>query len=228
MTAAKALNVILLGPQGAGKGTQAAALQARLGMVHIASGEVLRAAKNSGTELGRSAKQYMDAGELVPDEITIALLLEQISGAEGASGILLDGFPRTVAQAEALDAALAARGGAVDLAVELVAPLDTVRRRLMGRLTCRTCGAVYNVRSRPPKVAGVCDIDGGELYQREDDYQEAIDRRLAIWREQNQALTGHYEKRGILFPVDADRAPSLVTDTIVGLLERHRSTVRGG
>ena len=201
------MNIILLGPQGSGKGTQAALLNERIGVVQVASGDVLRAAIHSASTLGLKAKSYYDVGELVPDEIVIGLLIEAIDQVPVETDVLLDGFPRTVVQARALDAALADRGSAIDKVVELLLPLDVAKERLSGRLVCPTCGAVYNERTRPPRVPGVCDIDGGPLYQRADDYPEAIEKRLKIWERENDALVGYYESRGILERVDAQRSP---------------------
>ncbi len=216
------MNVVLLGPQGAGKGTQAQALKTRLGLVQVASGDVLRAAIREATDLGLQAKRYYDAGELVPDAITVGLLLEAIHAVPQEHDVLLDGFPRTVAQARALEEALADAGERIDLVLELRAPLEVVQERLLGRLICRTCGTVYNVRSRPPKTPGICDLDGGELYQRADDYPEAIEKRLRIWEQENGQLVQYYDARGILHPVDANRSPDAVTADLVALVESAR------
>ncbi len=211
------MNIILLGPQGSGKGTQAALLNARIGVVQVASGDVLRAAIQSASPLGLKAKSYYDVGELVPDEIVIGLLIEAIDQVPAGTDVLLDGFPRTVAQARALDAALAERGSAIDKVIELRLPLDVAKERLSGRLVCRTCGAVYNERTRPPRVPGVCDIDGGPLCQRADDYPEAIEKRLKIWERENDALVGYYESRGILERVDAQRSPEDVSSDLLAI-----------
>ncbi len=219
--------MIMLGPQGSGKGTQALALAVRLGLAHIASGDVLRAARSGGTPLGNEVRRYMDAGDLVPDEITIRLLIDTVKAREGTSGVLLDGFPRTVAQAEALDEALAQQGKRVDKVIELLVPLDVVKQRLASRLTCRTCGAVYNTLTNPPQVSGVCDLDAGELYRREDDYPEAIQKRLAIWEEQNAELTRYYDAGGIRVQVNGDRPPAEVTEDLVAVLQDSDSPVTG-
>ncbi len=212
------MNIILLGPQGSGKGTQAALLNARIGVVHVASGDVLRAAIQLATPLGREAKTYYDAGELVPDEIVIGLLIEAIDQVSDGTDVLLDGFPRTVAQAQALDAALIERRSAIEKVVELRLPLEVAKERLSGRLVCRTCGAVYNERTRPPTVAGVCDVDGGPLFQRADDYPEAIEKRLRIWERENDALVEYYASKGILTPVDAQGVPEEVTQRLLTVL----------
>lgn len=217
------MNIVMLGPQGVGKGTQAQALHARTGLVHVASGDVLRAAIRAGTPLGRAAQPYYDAGELVPDEITIGLLLEEIRTVPPDRDVLLDGFPRTVAQARALDEALERAGERIGLVVDLRAPLDTVKARLEGRLVCRAGGHVYNARTRPPRVSGVCDIDGSELYQRADDYPEAIERRLQIWRRENDDLVGYYEGRGLLRAVDANHPAEALTDELERLLREGSS-----
>lgn len=211
------MNIILLGPQGSGKGTQAALLNTRIGVVQVASGDVLRAAIQSASPLGLKAKSYYDVGELVPDDIVVGLLIESIDQVPAGTDVLLDGFPRTVAQAQALDAALAERGSAIDKVVELRLPLDVAKERLSGRLVCRTCGAVYNEQTRPPRVPGVCDIDGGPLYQRADDYPEAIEKRLKIWERENEALVGYYESRGILERVDAQGSPEDVSSDLLAI-----------
>ncbi|MDQ3855420.1 MAG: nucleoside monophosphate kinase [Chloroflexota bacterium] len=212
------MNIVILGPQGSGKGTQAFALRSRLGLAHIASGDVLRAARASDTELGRAVRKYYDAGELVPDEITVQLILEAIEAHADSDNVLLDGFPRTVAQAEALDTALRARGERIELVINLVAPLDVVRERLASRWTCRTCGAVYNLLTMPPKIPGKCDLDGGELYQREDDNPEAIQRRLSIWERENSELLAYYADRTRVVDVDANRPPDAVTEDLVSVI----------
>jgi adenylate kinase len=207
-----------LGPQGAGKGTQAGALRELAGLVHVASGDVLRAAIREGTELGKRAKVYYDAGELVPDEITVGLLLEAIHRAGPGADVLLDGFPRTVAQARALDEALARGGERIDMVIELQLPLEVAKERLGGRLICRAHGHVYNVRTQPPKVLGVCDIDGSELYQRADDYPDAIEKRLHIWEREHAQLLEYYRPRELVRTVDADRPPDEVAADLAGLL----------
>lgn len=210
--------VVLLGPQGSGKGTQADLLEQRLGLIHVASGDVLRAARAGDSELGATVRRYYDAGELVPDEITIQLLLQAIREASDRGGVLLDGFPRTVLQARALDAALSAEGERVGCVVDLTAPLDVVRERLVGRMMCRSEGHIYNTATNPPRVAGICDVDGSELYQRPDDYPEAIAKRLAIWAEENGALEEYYRRSGVLRTVDANRDRREVADELVALL----------
>lgn len=218
------MNVVLLGPQGAGKGTQAALLVERTGLVHVASGDVVRAAIREGTALGLEAKRYYDAGELVPDTLIIGMLLEVIATVAPGRDVLLDGFPRTVVQAEALDAALAEAGEGIDLVIELRLPLDTAKERLSGRLICRVCGEVYNERTRPPKAPGICDNDGGELYRRADDYPEAIEKRLRIWESENTPLVAYFGRRGIVREVDAARTPEVIAVELVALLESRASS----
>lgn len=213
---------IILGPQGSGKGTQAAVLRDRLGMLYIASGDVLRSARASDTELGAVVRRYMDDGHLVPDEITVRLILDIMTKAPADRDTLLDGFPRTVAQAEALDEALTEQGRRIEVLIELIAPLEVVQGRLQSRLVCRTCGAVYNSITAPPKVEGKCDVDGGELYRREDDNPDAIDRRLAIWERQNTELLEYYDGRVEHLRVDADRTAAAVADELVDELTRHK------
>lgn len=186
-----------------------------MNLMHISSGAVLSRARTSPTEIGEAVKRYYDAGELVPDEITVQLMLAAIHDNLDADLVLLDGFPRTRAQAEALDAALAQQGESIGAVIELVAPMETVRTRLLGRLVCRTCGELYNTLTNPPRTPGVCDNDGGELYQRPDDTPEAIDRRLDIWSRENSDLVAYYDQQGIVHKVDADRP----VEEIVGDIE---------
>lgn len=219
------MNVILLGPQGSGKGTQADLLAERMPLVHLASGDVLRAARASESELGAEVRRYYDAGELVPDEITVRLMLAAIQEHLDAETVVLDGFPRTVEQAQALDAALAQEGERIDSVIELTAPLDILRERLAGRLVCRSCGTVYNVYSNPPKVSGVCDVDGGELYQRSDDTPEAIDRRLSIWERENTDLVSYYQGSVGVDEVDANRSMEAITDDLESLLRSRQASL---
>jgi len=214
------VNVILLGPQGSGKGTQAAELETRLGLRHIASGDLLREARELDTPLGRLVKKYYDAGELVPDDVVIELIVQEINKHLNGQGVVLDGFPRNVTQAQALDKALASNGRQIDKVVELVAPLEVVKKRLTGRLICRTCGAVYNLETKPPKVPGKCDLDGGELYQRPDDTPEAIEKRLQVWAKENEGLVNYYQSQGILYKVDANKPVEQVTQDIMTILKR--------
>jgi adenylate kinase len=194
--------VVLLGAPGAGKGTQAQILSERLGLAHVATGDLFRAAVRDGTPLGITAKGYMDRGELVPDSVTIEMLLERLAQPDAAAGILLDGFPRNTAQAEVLDRALADRGSRVEVAPYIEVPEADLVARLGGRWICRAQGHPYHEQSKPPLVAGQCDVEGSELYQRTDDQPATVQARL---RQQLGALdevVGHYRRLGALKTVD--------------------------
>ena len=186
------MNIVLIGAQGSGKGTQAARLSQALGIRHIASGDLFRKAVQDRTEVGLLVKEYLDRGELVPDKIAVRVVLGRILESDCAQGVLLDGFPRTIAQAEALDKGLEAIGRAVNCAVYLSVPRDVLLGRLTGRYICRANQHVYNSVTNPSKVAGRCDIDGSELYQRSDDQGEAIQRRLDVFFHETMRVADHY------------------------------------
>jgi adenylate kinase len=190
--------VIFLGAPGAGKGTQARRLAAESGVPQVATGDMLREAVAEGTPLGREAKRYMDQGALVPDEVVIGLVDERLSRADARSGYVLDGFPRTVAQAEALDALLRRRGQGLDRVVFFDVSRDELLRRLTGRRICRQCGSTFHLVSAPPKAPGRCDQCGGELYQREDDAESTVGRRLDVYHTQTAPLLDYYGARGLL------------------------------
>ena len=192
----------MLGPPGAGKGTQAKMLAESLGLSHIASGDLFRYHQREGTPLGLKVIEYTSHGLLVPDDITIAMVLDQILILGGRRGFLLDGFPRNVAQAQALDEALAGRGQAVDWAVLIKVPQEELVRRLGGRLVCRQCQAPYQRETAPPKTPGECDACSGELYQREDDTPEAVEVRIRVYQEETEPLIGYYGQAGKLKEVD--------------------------
>ena len=212
------MHIILLGPPGAGKGTQAARLVEATGLVHVATGDMFRENVRGGTELGLLAKSYMDRGELVPDEVTIAMLRERLDRPDAAAGSLLDGFPRTTEQARALDDALAERDQAVDAALLIDVPADEVRARLGGRWTCAADGAVYHETNNPPAAAGVCDGCGAALTQRDDDTPAAIDRRLTVYERQTAPLIAFYEAAGRLVRIDGARAPADVSADLLAAL----------
>jgi adenylate kinase len=200
------MDVIIMGPPGVGKGTQATDLAAYMGVPHIATGDLFRDAAARGTLLGRKAQGYMERGELVPDELTIALLLDRLKQSDAIKGALLDGFPRTVPQAQALDAALGERGRALGRALYLTAPRDVLIDRLSGRWLCRKCQAPYHETFSPPQVAGQCDRCGGELYQRVDDQRDTIVRRLDVYLEQTVPVVDYYRAKSVLAEVDGDQA----------------------
>jgi adenylate kinase len=196
------LRVVLLGPPGAGKGTQAKRLAAAYGVAHISTGEIFRANVQEGTELGVLAKRYMDAGDLVPDDVTTRMVVDGLSHAP--SGYLLDGFPRTIPQAESLERELERRGEPLSAVLAFVLDLETAVKRIAGRRTCAICGRPDNVAFDPPKVPGVCDHCGGELVQRADDEEGPVRRRLEVYRESTEPLLSFYGQRGLLREIDAD------------------------
>ncbi|RPI32078.1 MAG: adenylate kinase [Actinomycetota bacterium] len=191
-------NIVLLGAPGSGKGTQAERIVARYGLPHIATGDMLRAAIAKGTEMGREARRFMDAGELVPDEVVIGVVRERLTEDDAREGFLLDGFPRTIGQAERLDALLGGAGRGLTHVIQLDVPEDELAERLAGRRLCRACGKGYHVVFDPPARAGVCDACGGELYQRADDDETTVRNRLAVYRAQTEPLVEHYRAKCIL------------------------------
>jgi adenylate kinase len=212
------MNIILLGPPGAGKGTQAKMLVDRYGIPQISTGDILRANLKAQTELGLEAKKYMDAGKLVPDEVVIGIINNRIQEPDCEKGYMLDGFPRTVAQAEALDKILAENKSGIDHVISIEVPNDELMGRLTGRRTCRQCGAGYHVMFDPPKVEGVCDKCGGELYQRDDDNAETVGNRLKVYDEQTQPLIDYYEKKGLLRPINGVGKIDEIFERIVKVL----------
>jgi adenylate kinase len=207
------LNLILLGPPGAGKGTQAERLQEDFDLVYIATGDILRKAVADGTELGQKAKEYMDNGDLVPDEVIIGVILECVESA-AQDGFLLDGFPRSVGQAEALEEAIGRLERRLTAVLCIEAPDDEIIRRLSGRRTCAKSGHVYNVHTDPPKRDEVCDQDGSQLVQRDDDREATVSKRLGVYHEQTEPLVEYYEERGLLRRFDGTRSPTEVHDHI--------------
>ena len=212
------MNVVLLGAPGAGKGTQAANLLNELGVVHVASGDLFRRALGEETELGLLAKSYMEKGELVPDEVTISMVLERIRQRDCADGVLFDGFPRTLSQAEALDDKLTGEGRQLDKVVYIEVPAEELVKRLSGRWICRECQAPYHEQSSPPKSAGRCDICGGELYQRADDREETVRERLKVFFSQTVPIVDYYDRQVKLLRVDGNRGIEDVSATIMELL----------
>jgi adenylate kinase len=208
------LNLILLGPPGAGKGTQAERLQEDFDLAYIATGDILRKAVAEGTDLGRKAKEFMDNGDLVPDEVIIGVILECVESESAQDGFLLDGFPRSVGQAEALEAALAGLDRRLTAVLCIQAPDDEVVRRLSGRRMCSKSGHVYNMYTDPPKRDEVCDEDGSRLVQRDDDREETVRKRLAVFHRQTEPLVDYYEQRDLLRRFDGTRSPTEVHDHI--------------
>jgi adenylate kinase len=202
---ADALDLVLLGPVGAGKGTQARRISARYGIPHIASGDLLRAHRQQGTELGRQATSYMDRGALVPDDLVITMIVERMRRPDASHGVLLDGFPRTLAQAQALDGELTEEGRVLKLAIYLEVPFDILVDRAANRWTCRVCQATYNYRVNPPRRAGVCDLDGGELFQRADDRLDVVSERIKVYIQDTVPVVDYYRERGILHEIDGQQ-----------------------
>lgn len=212
------LNLVLLGPPGSGKGTQGERLQEDFRLPYYATGDILRAAVRDGTEVGEKAKRYMDAGDLVPDEVIIGVIVERLQGNEARDGFILDGFPRTTGQAEALAAAMQELGRKLTAALLIDVPEEELVRRLGGRRTCAEGGHVFHVDLDPPEKEGVCDICGGELIVRDDDKPDVIRHRLEQYREKTEPLVGYFEEQGVLRRVDGSKPPSDVEENIHALL----------
>ncbi len=208
------VRVIFLGPPGAGKGTQAQALAGEWGVPHVATGDMLREAVAAKTPLGLEAKRHMDAGGLVPDDVVIGLVGERLAQPDAKAGVVLDGFPRTVTQAEALDALFARTGLTLDRVVFFDVSRDELLRRLTGRRVCRACGRTFHLVSAPPKVAGKCDACGGELYQRVDDSEATVATRLDVYQKQTAPLLDYYRGRGLLAQVRGEGSVNQVADAI--------------
>ncbi len=216
------MNLVLLGPPGSGKGTQGERLNEDLRLPYYATGDILRAAVREETELGKTAKRYMDAGDLVPDEVIVGVIVEALESEEARDGFILDGFPRTTPQAEALDAKLAELGRAVNAVLLIDVSDDEVVRRLGGRRTCEENGHVFHVEFNPPKQEGVCDIDGSPLIVRDDDKPEVIRKRLETYHEKTEPLVDYYDSRSVLRRIDGEQVP----DTVEAEIRRTLSTLR--
>jgi adenylate kinase len=207
--------LVLLGAPGAGKGTQAPILAARLGLPHVATGDLFRAAVHEGSAVGLEARRYMERGQLVPDSITVKMLLDRLAQSDAAVGAILDGFPRNLAQADILEGALADRSSRVNVALEIEVPEAELVRRLSGRWICKANGHVYNETSHPPRVAGRCDLDDSPLIQREDDRSETVAARLAAQLTALQEVVGYYQERGLLRTIDGRRPVTEVSEALV-------------
>jgi adenylate kinase len=212
------LNLVLLGPPGSGKGTQGERLQEDFRLPYYATGDILRAAVRDETDLGKTAKEYMDRGDLAPDEVIIGVIVERLGSSEAADGFILDGFPRTLAQAEALDAEIERLGRRLTAALLIDVSNDEVVRRLGGRRTCVKSGHVFHVEFDPPKSEGVCDIDGSRLIVRDDDEPEVIRHRLEQYQEKTEPVVAYYDDKGLVRRVDGDRTPDEVGDRIRALI----------
>ncbi|MCD6358868.1 MAG: adenylate kinase [Dehalococcoidia bacterium] len=209
------MRVILLGPPGAGKGTQAVFISRSLGIPHIASGDLFREAQSKGTELGLLVKSYMEKGELIPDEITVAMVLERSAAPDCKKGYILDGFPRTIGQAKALDKALEDKGDTIDKVVYIKVSDNELLRRLSGRWICRDCQTPYHIVESPPKVPGICDRCGGKLYQRADDNEKTVKNRLSVYSSQTVPLIDYYGDAGKLVEVDGSQGIDNVAKAIL-------------
>jgi adenylate kinase len=216
------MRLVLVGPPGAGKGTQAEFIAAHLTVPKISTGDIFRANVSQGTPLGKEAKKFMDAGDLVPDEITVGMVRDRLSEDDATKGFLLDGFPRNVPQAQTLDDLLLDAGTPLDVVLELVVDDDEVVRRLSGRRTCRNCGHVWHVDFDPPTVEAVCDICAGALFQRDDDKPETIRHRLEVYYEQTAPLVSYYAERGLLVGIDAMGPVDDVTERAISSLRPFR------
>ena len=212
------MKIIMLGAPGAGKGTQAKKIAAKYDIPHISTGDIFRANIKNGTELGKKAKTYMDQGLLVPDELVVDLVVDRVNQEDCSNGYVLDGFPRTIPQAEALDKALAAQGQKMDYAIDVDVPDENIVQRMGGRRACVGCGATYHLVYAAPTKEGICDTCGGELILRDDDKPETVQKRLGVYHEQTQPLIDYYTKAGILKTVDGTVAMEDVFGAIVSIL----------
>ena len=212
------MKIIMLGAPGAGKGTQAKQIASKYSIPHISTGDIFRANIKNGTELGKKAKEYMDQGLLVPDELTCDLVMDRIAQDDAKNGFVLDGFPRTIPQAEALDAALTKIGQSMDYAIDVDVPDDNIINRMSGRRACLNCGATYHIVSIPPKKEGICDTCGNALVLRDDDKPETVKKRLDVYHDQTQPLIDYYKNKGILKSVSGTQPMEKVFEDIVTIL----------
>lgn len=211
------MRLVFMGPPGVGKGTYAAAISERFGIPHVSTGDMIREEIKGGTELGRRLREYVERGELVPDELVTELVRTRLSREDCKRGFILDGYPRTLRQAEDLDGI-----AKIDLVLNFVAPDEIIVDRISGRRICRKCGAIYHVKYMPPKVLGVCDRCGGELYQREDDRPEVVRRRLEVYRQQFAPIIEFYRMRNLIVDVDASEQAEFVIPRVIEVLRRKR------
>ena len=213
------MNIILMGLPGAGKGTQASEIVKKFPIPHISTGDMFRKAIRDETDLGKEAKSYMDRGELVPDEVTVGIVKERISEDDAKKGFLLDGFPRTIDQAEALNEIMSELGRNIDAVINIEVPEEELMNRLTGRRICEKCGTTYHLVFNPPKVDGICDIDGGKLYQREDDNPETVSNRLSVNVKQSKPILEYYNNKGVLKNIDGSKDIEEVTNDVIDILD---------
>ncbi|AKC75590.1 adenylate kinase [Staphylococcus haemolyticus] len=214
------MNIILMGLPGAGKGTQASEIVKKFPIPHISTGDMFRKAIKDETDLGKEAKSYMDRGELVPDEVTVGIVKERISEDDAKKGFLLDGFPRTIDQAEALNDIMSELGRNIDAIINIEVPEEELMNRLTGRRICEKCGTTYHLVFNPPKVDGICDIDGGKLYQREDDNPETVSNRLNVNVKQSKPILEYYNEKGVLKNIDGAKDIDDVTKDVIDILDQ--------
>ncbi|MBU0438130.1 adenylate kinase [Staphylococcus casei] len=213
------MNIILMGLPGAGKGTQASEIVKKFPIPHISTGDMFRKAIKDETDLGKEAKSYMDRGELVPDEVTVGIVKERISEDDAKKGFLLDGFPRTIEQAEALSEIMQELDRKIDAVINIEVPEEELMNRLTGRRICEKCGTTYHLVFNPPKVDGICDLDGGKLYQREDDNPETVANRLNVNVKQSKPILEFYDNKQVLNNIDGSRDIKVVTEDVISILE---------
>lgn len=213
------MNIILMGLPGAGKGTQASEIVKKFPIPHISTGDMFRKAIKDETDLGKEAKSYMDRGELVPDEVTVGIVKERISEDDAKKGFLLDGFPRTIEQADALNSIMSELDREIDAVINIEVPEEELMNRLTGRRICEKCGTTYHLVFNPPKVDGICDIDGGKLYQREDDNPETVSNRLSVNVKQSKPILEYYNEKGVLKNIDGSKDIEEVTNDVIDILD---------
>ena len=214
------MNIILMGLPGAGKGTQASEIVKKFPIPHISTGDMFRKAIKDETDLGKEAKSYMDRGELVPDEVTVGIVKERISEDDAKKGFLLDGFPRTIDQAESLSQIMSELDREIDAVINIEVPEEELMNRLTGRRICEKCGTTYHLVFNPPKVDGICDIDGGKLYQREDDNPETVSNRLSVNVKQSKPILEYYDEKGVLKNIDGAKDIVEVTKDVIDILDQ--------